>query len=97
MNRQFRNFAGFAVVAALAFAANLPAARAETALQKRAKLEAALDRAVNAALNGPEVKKLKVNGHEFNVKKCKIVQNGGTTTITGQISHCLTARPDDQL
>jgi len=56
------------------------------------------EKAARHALYGPEVKKLKVMGHEFNVKKAKITRSaGGMTTVTGQLSHCLTLRPDDQL
>lgn len=60
-------------------------------------LEAALARAVSAAMNGPEVKKLKVAGHEFNVKKATVTGGPSAMTIKGQISHHLTARPDDQV
>jgi hypothetical protein len=67
--------------------------KAETPAQRMA----ALEKAVRAALYGPEVKKLKVNGHEFNVKKAKITASATGTTITGQISHHLSFRPDDQL
>jgi len=59
--------------------------------------ETAQGKAASAALFGPEVKKLKVAGHEFNVKKAKITRNASGMVITGQLSHCLTLRPDDQL
>lgn len=35
-----------------------------------------LETAVNAALNGPEVKKIKVFEHEFNVKEIEVVNLG---------------------
>jgi len=59
--------------------------------------QSAQEKAANHALNGPEVKKLKVVGHEFNVKKAKITHSGMSVTITGQLSHRLSLRPDDQL
>ena len=56
-----------------------------------------LETAVNAALNGPEVKKIKVFEHEFNVKPIEVVNlGGGKTYVKGQISHHLSFRPDDQ-
>lgn len=56
-----------------------------------------LERALDAALHGPERKKLKVYGHEFNVKPAEIVRSGSVVTANGQISHHLTLRPDDQV
>jgi hypothetical protein len=45
-----------------------------------------------------EKKKLKIGGHEFNVKPAKITREpDGTVVITGQISHHLTLRDDDQV
>ena len=45
-----------------------------------------------------EKKKLKIGGHEFNVKPAKIsTKPDGTVVITGQISHHLTLRDDDQV
>jgi hypothetical protein len=45
-----------------------------------------------------EKKKLKIGGHEFNVKPAKITtEPDGTVVITGQISHHLTLRDDDQV
>ncbi|MDA1679947.1 methyltransferase [Bacillus cereus group sp. TH152-1LC] len=56
-----------------------------------------LETAVNAALNGPEVKKIKVFEHEFNVKEIEVVNlSGGKKYVKGQISHHLSFRPDDQ-
>ncbi|WP_002151134.1 hypothetical protein [Bacillus cereus] len=56
-----------------------------------------LETAVNAALNGPEVKKIKVFEHEFNVKPIEVVNlAGGKKYVKGQISHHLSFRPDDQ-
>ncbi|EOQ10167.1 hypothetical protein [Bacillus cereus] len=56
-----------------------------------------LDLAVQAALVGPEVKKLSVFDHEFNVKPAYISKVGDKTLVNGQISHHLSFRPDDQL
>ncbi|PEO39969.1 methyltransferase [Bacillus wiedmannii] len=56
-----------------------------------------LDRAVQAALLGPEIKKLKVFDHEFNVKPAYISKQGNKTYVSGQISHHLSHRIDDQV
>jgi hypothetical protein len=56
-----------------------------------------LDKAVQAALLGPEKKKLKVFDHEFNVKPAYISKLGNQTIVNGQISHHLSFRLDDQV
>lgn len=56
-----------------------------------------LDKAVQAALLGPEIKKLKVFDHEFNVKPAYISKLGNQTAVNGQISHHLSFRLDDQV
>ncbi|MGX5634587.1 methyltransferase [Bacillus thuringiensis] len=56
-----------------------------------------LDKAVQAALLGPEIKKLKVFDHEFNVKPAYISKQGNQTVVNGQISHHLSFRLDDQV
>ncbi|HDR3658656.1 TPA: methyltransferase [Bacillus cereus] len=56
-----------------------------------------LDKAVQAALLGPEIKKLKVFDHEFNVKPAYISKMGNQTVVQGQISHHLSFRFDDQV
>ncbi|AMR06112.1 methyltransferase [Bacillus thuringiensis serovar pingluonsis] len=57
-----------------------------------------LETAVQAALNGPEVKKIKIFEHEFNVKEIEVVDRGAAgKEVFGQISHHLSFRPDDQL
>jgi hypothetical protein len=57
-----------------------------------------LDKAVQAALLGiPEIKKLKVFDHEFNVKPAYISKLGNQTIVNGQISHHLSFRLDDQV
>jgi len=53
--------------------------------------------AVNAALHGPEIKKVKVFGHHFNVKPAEITRTGTKVTAAGQISHHLRWRRDDQV
>ena len=60
-------------------------------------LESSMDQAVQAALVGPEIKKLNVLGHEFNVKPVSISKKDHLTVVNGQISHHLSWRPDDQL
>jgi hypothetical protein len=58
-----------------------------------------LDKAVqNFALLGPEIKKLKVFDHEFNVKPAYISKLGNQTIVNGQmVSHHLSFRLDDQV
>lgn len=56
-----------------------------------------LELAIDAALHGPERKKLKVYDHEFNVKPAEIVRAPGLIRANGQISHHLTWRRDDQV
>ncbi|HDR7495126.1 MULTISPECIES: methyltransferase [Bacillus] len=56
-----------------------------------------LDKAVQAALLGPEIKKIKVFDHEFNVKPAYISKLGNQTVVNGQISHHLSFRLDDQV
>ncbi|MGE7186406.1 methyltransferase [Peribacillus sp. NPDC006672] len=57
-----------------------------------------LETAIHAALYGPEVKKIKVFEHEFNVKEIDVVDRGiAGKDVYGQISHHLSLRPDDQL
>lgn len=56
-----------------------------------------LDKAVQAALLGPEIKKLKVFDHEFNVKPAYISKLGNQAVVNGQISHHLSFRLDDQV
>jgi hypothetical protein len=57
-----------------------------------------LDKAVQGALLGPEIKKkLKVFDHEFNVKPAYISKLGNQTIVNGQISHHLSFRLDDQV
>jgi hypothetical protein len=56
-----------------------------------------LDKAVQAALLGYEIKKLKVFDHEFNVKPAYISKLGNQTIVNGQISHHLSFRLDDQV
>ncbi|EEM44302.1 methyltransferase [Bacillus cereus] len=56
-----------------------------------------LDKAVQATLLGPEIKKLKVFDHEFNVKPAYISKKDNQTVVNGQISHHLSYRLDDQV
>lgn len=56
-----------------------------------------IERALKAALEGPEVKKLRIHGHEFNVKPVSIKVEGKKITVGGHISHHLSWRPDDQV
>jgi hypothetical protein len=53
--------------------------------------------AMKAALEGPEKKKLKIFGHEFNIKPVEIMRNKGEITVVGQMSHHLKWRRDDQV
>ena len=56
-----------------------------------------MEKALRAALDGPEVKLEKVNGHEFNFKPVSYRVNGNEITVFGQVSHCLAFRADDQV
>lgn len=38
-----------------------------------------------------------VNGHEFHSKPINVVRTNGKIVITGQLSHMLSGRPDDQV
>jgi hypothetical protein len=53
--------------------------------------------AMDAALKGPEKKKIEIFDHGFNVKPVEILREGDRITVIGHISHRLTARPDDQI
>ena len=52
---------------------------------------------IKAALQGPELKKVKISGHEFNVKPVSYRVHNGEITVFGQLSHCLALRDDDQV
>ncbi len=69
----------------------------ETETETSIPLQNSMDKAVQAALGGPEIKKLNVLGHEFNVKPAGITKKNELTVVDGQISHHLSWRPDDQL
>ena len=62
---------------------------------------AQFQKAMNAALDGPEVKKIKPDKHEFNVKKVRVESDANGIVIHGDkghhISHHLTLRDDDQV
>jgi hypothetical protein len=55
------------------------------------------EKAMHAALEGPEVKKIKIEKHEYNVKPIKVTKNGSQLSAKGQISHHLRFRDDDQV
>ena len=56
-----------------------------------------MENAMDAALKGPEKKKLKVFDHHFNVKPIEINRQGGRIIVNGHISHHLRWRRDDQI
>jgi hypothetical protein len=58
---------------------------------------ATMTEAVQAALVGPERKKLKIYDHEFHVKPAQPEKKNNRLVVNGHISHHLTARPDDQV
>lgn len=60
-------------------------------------LKSNLERAVMAAKKGPELKKLKLYGHEWNIKPMSRTSSGGVMKYIGQISHHYTAGDDDQI
>ena len=54
--------------------------------------------ALRAALQGPERKKLRIFGHEFNVKPITDISSvAESTVISGQLSHHLSVVGDDQV
>lgn len=59
------------------------------------------EKAMAAALGGREVKELKIDKHEFNIKPVKISREGDKIKVSGQnghqISHHLSFRDDDQV
>lgn len=59
--------------------------------------QAKFEKAMRAALDGPEVKKIKIKDHEFNVKPVTLDRDGSTIDVKGQLSHHLTWRDDDQI
>ena len=62
------------------------------------RTDPATERAMTAIFHGPEVKKLNVRGHEFNMKPAGRTVRGGVTTLTGYFSHHLGfGRRDDQV
>jgi len=56
-----------------------------------------IEKALKAAMEGPEVKDLNVFGHDWNVKKAKVEKNGDIITVVGQISHNVRFSSDDQI
>lgn len=97
MSLSVRGFLSASLLALVAICTLVAPARAETAAEKRAKLEAALRKAVKAAKFGPTARDLEVVDHTFHVKKASYSLDGRTTVIKGQISHVLHLRPDDQV
>lgn len=56
------------------------------------------ERCIFSNMFGPDYKGLKIKGHEFNSKE--MLRNpltGGGVQYGGQLSHCMTGRPDDQM
>jgi hypothetical protein len=56
-----------------------------------------LNQGVIGSLAGSEVKWVKVDGHVFHIKPVRIVRTGNKVSASGQISHHLSGRPDDQI
>ena len=56
-----------------------------------------IEKALKAAMSGPEVKDLNVFGHDWNVKKATVTKSGDTITVEGQISHNVAWSSDDQI
>jgi hypothetical protein len=72
----------------VALAGSGPAAKAQ---------DANMEKAMTAAFGNKEIKKLKVKGHEFNVKPIKSESSGGAVKVSGQISHHRSLQDDDQV
>jgi len=58
---------------------------------------ATMAEAVQAALVGPERKKLNIYDHEFNVKPAEQEKTNRRLVVNGHMSHHLAFRPDDQV
>lgn len=59
--------------------------------------ESRLDKMVDAALHGPELRKFRFTQHDFHIHEAKIIDRvSGITRVEGQITHYLIFRPDDQ-
>lgn len=57
-----------------------------------------IEKAVHAALEGPEIQRLKVYGHHWNVKPANVLHREGTrVTMEGQIDHSVRMWDDDHL
>lgn len=60
--------------------------------------QAQVETAIRAAFQGPEVKKIDIDGHHFNVKPMHIQRPApGHAFGVGRISHHFANRPDDQI
>jgi hypothetical protein len=59
------------------------------------------EKAMNAALHGPDNTHVKIDQHDFNVDRAKITRDGNIIKVVGDdghnISHRLALRPDDQI
>ncbi|MFT4142759.1 MAG: methyltransferase [Bacillus sp. (in: firmicutes)] len=56
-----------------------------------------LNKAIQSTLLGPEIEKLKVFDHEFNVSQAAIFKMGNQTVVNGKMEHHLSYRPNDQI
>jgi hypothetical protein len=59
--------------------------------------EAQFGKAMTAALDGPEKKKVKFRNHDFHIRPIKRTPNGNGVHVDGHLFHQLTARPDDKI
>ncbi len=59
--------------------------------------DANLEKAITAAIDGPQEKRLKLYGHHWNVKKAEVTIDQNTVTIKGQISRNTRFWADDQV
>lgn len=56
-----------------------------------------MEKAMTAAFGSKEIKKLKVKGHEFNVKPVKVESTANGVKVSGQLSHHRSLQDDDQV
>lgn len=56
-----------------------------------------LRRALNAALDGPEEKRVKFRNHDFHIRPLQLTRNGNTVAVQGHMFHQLQLRPDDKI
>lgn len=83
------------IAAVAAMACSLGEADAAVTLSSQDKIQ--IRRCVGYMLFGPQTNGIEVKGQGFNCKPVTAKMNGSNLIVTGQLSHQLTWRPDDQV